>query len=70
MRTLYFSGASMFPQFSAGHRNLSCYPRAKCLPRERQFMSQKDHVPLWSTPGVSTVEALMRISINGVSAEH
>ena len=70
VRTLYLSGAATFPQFSACNRNLSCYPRPKCLQPERLFMSQKDHVPLWSTPGVSTVEALMRISINGVSAEH
>ena len=44
VKTLYFSGAGMFPQFSAGHRNLSCYPRPNSMPRERQFMSQQDHI--------------------------
>ena len=43
VKTLYFSGAGTFPQFSAGHRNLS-YPRPNSLPRERQFTSQQDHM--------------------------
>ena len=36
VKTLYFTGAGTFPQFSAGHRNLSLYPRPNCLLRERQ----------------------------------
>ena len=44
VKTFYFSGAGMFPQFSAGHRNLSCVPSPNSLPRERQFMSQQDHM--------------------------
>ena len=65
------TGAGMFPQFSAGHRNLSCYPHPNSLPREGQFMSQQDLCDFRSTLGVSTVEAHMRISINGVvSLEH
>ena len=44
LKTLYFSGAGTFPQFYAGHRNLSCYPRPNSLLRERQFMSQQDHI--------------------------
>ena len=44
VKSLYFSGAGTFPQFSAGHRNLSCYPRPNSLPQERQLMSQQDHM--------------------------
>ena len=69
VKTLYFSGAGTFPQFSNGHRNLFCYPRPSCLLRERQLMYQEDHSGFRSTLGVSTVEALMRISINGFSPE-
>ena len=65
VKTSYFSGAGTFPQFSAGHRNLSCYPRPNSLPRERQFICD-----FRSTVGVSTVEALMRISIKMISAQH
>ena len=36
VKTLYFSGAGTFPQFSAGHQNLSCY-RSPCnLPAARE----------------------------------
>ena len=45
VKTLYFSSAGTFPQFSAGHRNLPVmYPRPNCLLRERQFMSLQEHV--------------------------
>ena len=44
VKTLYFSGAGTFPEFSAGHQNLSCYARPNSLPRERQFMSQQDRM--------------------------
>ena len=44
VKTLYFSVAGTFPQFSAGHQNLPLYPSPKCLLRERQFMSPQDHV--------------------------
>ena len=44
VKTSYFSGAGTFPQFSAGHRNLSCYPHPNSLPQERQFMSKQDHM--------------------------
>jgi len=37
VKTLYFSCAGTFPQFSAGHRNLPLYPRPNCLLRERQY---------------------------------
>ena len=44
VKTLYFSGVGTFPQFSADDRNLSCYPHPNSLPREREFMSQQDHM--------------------------
>ena len=73
VKTLYFSGAGTFPQFSAGHRNLS-YPCPKSLhaASEAIHVSTGSHVTSnQSTLGVSTVEALMRIPINGViSPEH
>ena len=44
----------MFPQFSAGHRNLSMYPRPKCLLRERQHSClHRIMCDLRSTFGVS-----------------
>ena len=71
VKTLCFSGAGTFPQFSAGHRNLPCYPRPNCLLRERQFMSHRIMCDFRSTLGVSTAEALMCLSINGVvSPDH
>ena len=75
VKTLYFTGAGTFPQFFAGHRNLSSYPRPNCLLRERQhsclhriMCDLRSTLIFWCLP---TVEALMRISINGVvSPEH
>ena len=70
VKTLYFTGGGTFPQFSAGDRDVS--PSKLPAAREATFMSPQDHVWLmvniWCLP---TVEALMRISINGVvSPEH
>ena len=54
VKTLYFTGAVMFPQFSAGHRNLSLYPRPNCLLRERQHSClHRIMCDLRSTFGVS-----------------
>ena len=39
VKTLYFSGAGTFPQFSAGHRNLPLYPGPNCLLREAIHVS-------------------------------
>ena len=46
MKTLYFSGAETFPQFSAGHRNLSWYRFPPKLPaaREAIHVSTGSHV--------------------------
>ena len=46
VKTLYFSGAGTFPQFSAGHRNLSCYPRPNSLyvAREAIHVSTGSHL--------------------------
>ena len=45
VKTLYFSGAGTFPQFSAGHRNLS-YPCPNSLhaAREAIHVSTGSHV--------------------------
>ena len=71
VKTLYFSGAATFPQFSAGHRNLSIPIQTPCRKRGNSCLNRIIY-DFWSTLGVSTVEALMHIiSINGgVSPEH
>ena len=54
VKTLYFTGVGTFPQFSAGHRNLSLYPRPNCLLRERQHSClHRIMCDLRSTFGVS-----------------
>ena len=64
VKTLYFTGAGTFPQFSAGHRNLSLYPHPNCLLRDRQHSClHRIMCDFWSTFGAfSSPEAAIHLA--------
>ena len=70
VKTFYFSGAGTFPQFSAGHRNLSCYPvQTPCRKRGNSCLN-RIICDFQSTLRASTVHSCAFLLNGVVSPEH